>query len=508
MNNRLSRRDFLKIASVLPLGFFAPPVARTLQPLVQGGAGERNIIIIVFDALSACDLSFHGFARQTTPNLARLAKRGIVYHNHFAGGNFTIPGTASLLTGVLPWSHRAINLGGEVDASYLNKSIFHAFSDRYRVAYTHNVFANMLLSQFSAGLDEYIPRESFFLDTYDKLISTLFKNDDDIATVSWIRNMQVHEDGSAYSLFLSHLYENLQERRLENLEPRFPRGVPLAGTVNHFLLETAIDGIGRRLVELPQPFIGYFHFLPPHHPYRTSKEFFNAFRGDGVRFLEKPTEPLARRVKRNQARTRTEYDEYILYCDQEFGKLYNTLEAGGLLENSWVILTSDHGEMFERGIDGHGSDVLYQPVVRIPLVIFEPGRQTGMDIHQPTSAIDILPTLMHLAGKKTVDWTEGSVLPPFSDQDSGRSVFAVQAIDNAPRAPLTQASIIQVKENYKLHYYFGYPQLPGGETVKLFDIQADPEEMVDLYSSRKGIATELLDEIKTNLQRVNEPYST
>jgi arylsulfatase A-like enzyme len=366
----------------------------------------------------------------------------------------------------------------------------------------------MLLSQFSTGLDEYIPRETFFLDTYDKLISSLFRSDDDIANVSWIRSMQVHEDGSAYSLFLSHLYEHLQARRLENLEPGFPRGIPIAGAVNHFLLETAIDAIGRKLAEVPQPFIGYFHFLPPHQPYRTSREFFNAFKGDGQKFTEKPTEVLARRVKRNQAETRTEYDEYILYCDQEFNKLYNALEAAGLLDNSWLILTSDHGEMFERGIDGHGSDVLYQPVVRIPLIIFEPGRQTGLDVHEPTSAIDLLPTLMHLSGKQKADWSEGNVLPPFSAHDPGRSVFAVQAIDNSPREPLTQASVIQVKENYKLHYYFGYPQLPGGETVKLFEIKSDPEEMTDLASSKQGVAAELLDELKTKLQQANQPYAT
>jgi hypothetical protein len=115
---------------------------------------------------------------------------------------------------------------------------------------------------------------------------------------------------------------------------------------------------------------------------------------------------------------------------------------------------------------------------------------------------------MHLVGKKKADWEDGSVLPPFSNLDSSRSVFAVQAIDNPRKEPLTQASIIQVKENYKLHYYFGYPKLPDGETVKLFDIKSDPEEMVDLVSSKKGIAAELLDEVRSTLQLVNQPYST
>jgi len=178
-----------------------------------------------------------------------------------------------------------------------------------------------------------------------------------------------------------------------------------------------------------------------------------------------------------------------------------------LLENSWLILTSDHGEMFERGINGHGPNVLYQPVIRVPLIIFEPGRQSVLDVYDYTNAIDMLPTLTHLAGAKPPAWTEGSVLPPFANLDSSRSIYTVQAIDNDPKKPLTQASIVLVRENYKLHYYFGYSQLPNGETVKLFDIKTDPEELVDLYMAKKNMADELLHELKAKLQQVNEPYS-
>jgi arylsulfatase A-like enzyme len=262
------------------------------------------------------------------------------------------------------------------------------------------------------------------------------------------------------------------------------------------------------LPNVPQPFLGYFHFLPPHHPYRTENQFFNAFKGDGARFIEKPADALARRVYKDQPKTRTEYDEYILYCDEEFGRFYNYLEKSGLLEDSWLILTSDHGEMFERGINGHGSKVLYQPVIRVPLIIFEPGRQSGLDVYDHTNAIDVLPTLTQLAGTKIPAWAEGNVLPPFANLDASRSIYTVQAIDSDPKKALTQASLVLVKENYKLHYYFGYPQLPDGETVKLFDIKADPEELTDLYVPKKTTADELLDELKTKLQQVDEPYST
>ncbi|HLF73876.1 MAG TPA: sulfatase-like hydrolase/transferase [Anaerolineales bacterium] len=506
MQNRFNRRDFLKLAASLPLGL---AVSRMLRPLAtQTSLQEqpRNVIVVVCDAFSAYDISLYGYARQTTPNIDRLAKRALVYHNHFSAGNFTSPGTASLLTGVLPWTHRAININGKVIDPYITRNIFSPFREYYRIAYTHNAFANTLLTQFQRDLDELIPRQSLFLESYDTLISTLFENDEDIASISWIRSMQVNEDGSAYSLFLSHLYETLQERKLKNLKPLFPRGLPTLGQVNPYLLETAVDGVAKRLAEIPQPFLGYFHFMPPHHPYRTSREFFNAFKGDGFESPEKPVDILARRVIEQQPQRRTEYDEFILYCDKHFDRFYQHLESSGLLEDTWLVLTSDHGEMFERGISGHGSSVLYQPVVRIPLLIFEPGRQTAMNIYEYTSAVDVLPTLAHLTGQAAPDWTEGTVLPPYAGADPTRNVYVVQAIDNAKHSPLTQASTALVRENYKIHYYFGYPELPEGERVSLFDIKSDPEELVDLYPSHKGIAAELLNELKSQLAQADRPY--
>ncbi|HET9589215.1 MAG TPA: sulfatase-like hydrolase/transferase, partial [Anaerolineales bacterium] len=447
MKNQFNRRDFLKLAGLLPAGLLAPRLSRALGLPRGAQGGQQNIAVIVFDAFSAYDISLYGYARRTTPNIDRLAQRAVVYHNHFAAGNYTTPGTASLLTGVLPWTHRALNLNNTVAGPYATKNIFSAFHDYYRIAYTHNGFANTFLRQFQHDLDELIPKESLFLESYDALISTLFRNDDDIASVSWVRSMKVNEEGSAYSLFLSHLYESLQERKIESLKPLFPRGLPTTGQVNPYLLETAVDAIGRRLIEIPQPFIGYFHFMPPHHPYRTSREFFNAFKDDGFRPIEKPIDILADNISTEQPRRRTEYDEFILYCDREFGRFYDRLESSGLLENTWIVLTSDHGEMFERGISGHGSNVLYQPVIRIPLLIFEPGRQVRMDIHEYTSAVDVLPTLAHLAGQKNPDWTEGTVLPPYANGSPSRSVYAVQAIDNPPDAALTQASTVLVKED-------------------------------------------------------------
>ena len=179
-----------------------------------------------------------------------------------------------------------------------------------------------------------------------------------------------------------------------------------------------------------------------------------------------------------------------------------------MLDNTWVVMTSDHGEMFERGISGHVTRVLYEPVVRIPLLIFEPGRKSRLDVHTPTSAVDVLPTLLHVTGGLSPDWTDGVVLPPFSDSalDGNRSVFVLEAKKNDRYAPLTTATVAMIKGNYKLMNFFGYEELGGEERIELYDLENDPEELNNLYSVKRETGKELLVELEAKLAEVNEPY--
>jgi sulfatase-like protein len=506
MTSGMNRRDFLKLSGLLPLGMAAPGLARLITGTGKAQGKAQNVIVVVFDAFSAYNISLYGYRRATTPNLARLANRAIVYHNHFSGSNFTTSGTASLLTGTLPWTHRALGPDGQVAPAFTTKNIFGAFKDYYRLAYTHNGWAYTLLRQMESETDQLIPREKLLLGSYDNFIESLFRNDEDIASVSWTRDMRIG-DGYAYSLFLSHLYKVLQDGKVANLKPLFPRGLPTTGSDDGFLLEQAVDWLGNLLTTVPQPFMGYFHFLPPHFPYNTSIDFYDRFKGDGYKPVEKPLDIFTdRRLFTNLLARRTEYDEFILYVDREFGRFYDELEKSGLLENTWLVLTSDHGEMFERGIVGHSTDTLYQPVIRIPLMIFEPGRQAGQDVHTSTSAVDVLPTLTHLTGHPIPSWTEGTVLPPFADPDAARNLYVVRAKDADPEGELTPASTTIVRGQYKLIYYFGYEDRGIQDFTRLYDIQADPEELEDLSQSEKDVAGELLNELKSKLVEINKPY--
>jgi len=513
MKKDITRRDFLKLTGVLPLSIAAPRFLHSLDTFQQAQNKSQNVIVLVLDAFSALDISLYGYQRETTPNFARLAERAVVYHNHYAGGNFTTPGTASLLSGMLPWKHRQFVHYGEESEIFVKNNIFRAFENHYRIAYSHNPLANNLLGKLDGGgnIDNYIPSKQLFLTT-DGLITDVFKKDEDIASVSWVRAIKSKEEGFAYSLFLSHLYEPYQEFKIERLKPLYPRGVPSVKSDNYFLLEQAIDWLSSTIENVPQPFMSYFHLMPPHAPYKTHLDFYDVFKNDSLKPVPKPFDLFSRGEDPDFEeiwQARRSYDEFILYADREIGRFIDKIEKSGLLENTWLVLTSDHGEMFERGIQGHFTPLLYQPVIRVPLLIFEPGRRTRTDIFTNTSAVDVLPTLLHVTGQKQADWSEGSVLPPFGPEpDPQRNLYVLQAKSNRQFAPITVATTTLVKGQYKLIYFFGYGELggSGSERIELYDLKNDPEELNDLSSSKRETTAELLNELKQKLAQVNEPY--
>ena len=186
--------------------------------------------------------------------------------------------------------------------------------------------------------------------------------------------------------------------------------------------------------------------------------------------------------------------------------MLHALEENGALENTWVIITSDHGELFERGIRGHGSPTYHQGLMKVPLIMLEPGRTTRADIHQPTTAIDLLPTLLHLAGQPIPALLEGQILPPYNDSPfpSTRQIFSADATDPqiAPDRPLSVSSSMLLEYPYKLSYYQGFDELPPDEAVfELYNLENDPHELENIYSPSMSVATRMCEEL---LQKVRD----
>ncbi len=511
----MDRRAFLKLLGIASLGLVLPPgllaqPAAGSELIQQEPSEKKNILIVILDALSAHHLSLHGYPRETMPNLSQLVQKAVVFNNHYSSGNFTSPGTASLLTGTLPWTHRALRHNGKVVEPYTRQNIFQAFPEYYRTVYTHNTLVAALFNQFAGSIQEYIPREKLFLSN-DEIVSALFKNDYDIASLAWGRSLKKQDEGHAYSLYFSEMYRQFRKDIQDNIRKNFPLGIPFTNQDNFYLLEQAVEYMLGAFIELPQPFLAYYHLLPPHNPYNTRKDFYGRFQKDGYQPVRKPEHLFTQDIPEVQLdKQRRAYDEFILYADAEFGRLFEHLETAGMLENTWVVLTSDHGELFERGAAKHLTPLLNQAVIRIPLVIWEPGRTARLDVQQKTSAIDILPTLLQVTGQALPAWSEGHILPPYAEQsidESEHPIFVVEAKSTPKDAPITAGSVAYIKDQYKLIDYFGYPELgESGELVELYDIENDPEELNNLAGSQKEVRDEYLGIIKTHLAEADQGY--
>lgn len=204
---------------------------------------------------------------------------------------------------------------------------------------------------------------------------------------------------------------------------------------------------------------------------------------------------------------RKEYDEFVANVDAEFGRLYDALESSGVLDNSYLIVTSDHGEMFERGEHGHLGALLYDPGVHVPLLVSAPGQHTRQDVYAATSNVDILPTILNLAGREIPAGMDGKILPGLGGaQESDRSIFIVEAKENSAFLPLKKATLSMLKDGYKMIYYVGYSRYPDG--FELYNLRADPEELTDLFETEPAVAAEMKRELLDSLADANRPYLT
>jgi arylsulfatase A-like enzyme len=204
---------------------------------------------------------------------------------------------------------------------------------------------------------------------------------------------------------------------------------------------------------------------------------------------------------------RREYDEYLAYTDAEFGRLYDGMAQSGVLDNTCVVVTSDHGELFERGIRGHVTPVLYEPVVHIPLLITTPGQTQREDIYTPTNCVDVLPTLLGIAGQPPPVWCEGEVIPLVarSQPDNKRALYAMEAKGNPKHAPLTKATVALFKGQHKLVRYSGYENYDLA--YELYDLDKDPEEQENLDSLEEPLGLQMREELEQKLDEVNHAHA-
>ncbi len=505
-----SRRDLLKFLSFTPTALiFNKYCSRLNNPLIcsVNSVEKKNIIILLLDTLSAINLSLYGYRRATTPNLKRFAEHALVYHSHYSAGNFTVPGTASLLSGLYPWTHRANQYGGKINDTFIEHNIFNFIgSDIYKCGFSQNPYADLFLFQFKDYIDFHVNKSKYNL-MRNSLSDRFFPNDGMLAYISVDGFSLRQNSGLPGAHFLSAInnFKILSQKYYldDQYKNEYPLGLPyvFADTGALYTLEEIFLGTQSILADLPTPFFAYLHIFPPHGPYLPSRDFVNMFY-DNWKPQEKPTGVFPGGVSHSEILYKLQrYDEFIASTDTHLGNLIDYFEKNGLFETSYIFITSDHGELFERGMYGHANEYLYESIIKVPLLVSTPGQIGRIDFHAPTSSIDILPTILSILGKEIPRSLEGNILPGFSDFNSSQPVFSFDSKSTPAKGKLSAFTIAMIWGIYKIIFYKGYESIE--DTYELYDLKNDPEERNNLYGINPLLTKTMVNELNRKINQIN-----
>ncbi len=195
------------------------------------------------------------------------------------------------------------------------------------------------------------------------------------------------------------------------------------------------------------------------------------------------------------------YDGALAFYDQQVGAAMGALEAAGLLERTVVVVTADHGEdLYEHGSPTHG--LLWDTVLRVPLIVVEPGGTVGLERHALVQTVDLAPTILGWAGVPLDEGMVGSSLAPLlepGDPDwPDRDVYSITNSRSASiRTQRYKLFTDEIRRPPKRRERGAHtePQEPE-RRVRLFDLEEDPREKNDISETQPEIAAELLERLE------------
>ncbi len=420
-----------------------------LPGLVNAQNAKPNVLILVLDQLRADELHCYGNPRLTSPNIDKLASRGVTLSHFYTVAPWTSPSFGTLHTSLFPSRH-GVTLFWTPGMPLLNKDV-PTMAESFKNGGYHT----------AAFVDNALGGKPLMGNGFDDFV-----------------------DGSASA-------PDITERAA-----RSKIGAPYT-TANVLAWMDSHHDSG-------QPFFLYVHLLEPHSPYNPPPED-DLFKSDAYPYLSNDGYDLVRgglfRLAVNGDQKAMErlyqlYDGKIHYVDRYAGLILDRLRSLGLEDNTYVVLTSDHGEMLYSHPDDfltfdHRS--LYDPVLHIPLIVAGPGIPKGEVNPALASNLDTAPTVLDLAGAPALDDAQGHSLAPLIEgkvKSANEYVFAEEDVE------IPERSVRNL--DYKL-----IRNLWTGEE-QLFALRSDPGELHDVAKANPEVVKQL-DVPLDAWMKVNEP---
>ncbi len=414
----------------IALGALATPVAATTAQ----SADKPNVLFIAVDDLNDWIGCMKGHPQALTPNLDRLAARGVLFANAHCTAPACNPSRAAVFSGQMPqvtgvWSNRS----GPIDRLYPEANLLpRTFSQAgYRTLGT----GKLLHSRGKAAFDEYFGTEQRWSPLSKKAVQY---TDKELPTKGTDTPRHVTKDrlGREVILPLNRMPSDRGADRHDGESFDWgPWDVPDADFGDTQITDWAIEKIKQAHVKPVFLGVGYYR---PHIPLWAPKRFFDRF-ADSPGKLPQVTDDdlddlseIAKRwalepvtagshatvVKHRQWQAAVEaYLACVTYVDYEIGRLLDALDNSSIADNTAIVLWSDHG--WHLGEKQHwGKWTSWERSTKVPLIIAPPKNladrfaAAGSRCDQPVGLIDIYPTLVDLCGVAGPDKLAGQSLVP------------------------------------------------------------------------------------------------
>jgi arylsulfatase A-like enzyme len=431
-------------------------IARANQDNGVRASGKPNVVLITMDTVRADHLSLYGYERDTTPNLRSLAREATAYSRAFATSDETLTTHASIFTGLYPSWHRAYAAppdfphGRPLGARYITL----AQALRSNGYWTAAEIANYGFLAPEMGMGK------------------------GFAAYHTGRPMRLSELPweSPRPFYLRERARRLLKLAVDT--GAFDARVLSAGDVTRHglaLLDRAKNG--------DRSFFLFLNYMDAHGPYFVPPSFNTQFRSSSAKAVDflgvawSVDTGKRRMTSAERSQIVAQYDTGIAYEDQEIGKVLTRLRELGLYENTMIIITGDHGDLFgEHGLVGHALGSVYQGLVHVPLLIKYPKQREARRSDDLVSHVDLMPTVLDLTGLAPPTGLQGKtlLLPR-----TGESEIYSEAV-----SPVSSMSISNPHlRGFRRSIFVGSQKLITWTEgpPELYDLATDPDETHNQY---------------------------
>ncbi len=452
---------------------------------------DPNILFILVDDLGYSDVGFMGSDFYETPNLDRLASRGMIFTNGYAASAVCSPSRASIMTGRYVTNHGITDWIGAPEGEDWRS--YKRYSKLLPAAYAHALPSELITLPEAFKAEGY---QTFFAGKWhlggeeNQSLPTDHGFDQNKGGF----HVGSPANGRYFSPFSNPFLADLAEEKGMSLSMK------LAQETNAFIEQ-----------HQDQKFLAYLSFYAVHGPIQTSESKWKHFRDKAeTKGIDSTGFEMERILPARKHQDNPVYAGLIEQMDDAVGAVISKLEALGLMENTIIVFTSDNGgvvsgDNYSTNLDPlrGGKGYQWEGGIRVPYLIYVPWmNQTGQKNSSPVTGADFLPTLLDLAGIKTIpESLDGKSLKPIltgKEMEERALFWHYPHYGNQGGEP---NSTIR-KGDWKLIHYW------EDGRKELYQLSTDISELNDLSQVNKQKTSELSQELMNWLKKTNANFAS